>query len=70
MSGLCAPGEGITAVDINGDKHCTACPRNTYNDDPGSICTPCEKGFDTNGKSGATYCTSMLLIVSNFINKY
>ena len=30
----------------------------TFNDDAGSICNPCAKGFDTNGTIGAEQCYS------------
>ena len=46
-------------IDVSQKRKCSPCPENTYNNDAGSMCTPCEKGYDTNGKTGATFCLSM-----------
>ena len=57
---MCNEGEGIS--NITGDRKCSPCPENTYNNDEGSFCEQCEDGFDTQGKTGATKCHSMFPI--------
>ena len=56
MTGICAAGEGF--IGMNDNRQCSACPLNSYNNDQGSICTPCKEGYDTNGMTGATQCNS------------
>ena len=58
LPGLCAEGEGFSAG-ITGSRECSACPLNTYNNDRGSLCTPCEQDIkDTGGETGARKCVS------------
>ena len=47
LVGMCVVGEGFSGM--NKTRQCSKCPLDTYNNDQGSICTSCKKGYDTNG---------------------
>ena len=55
VAGVCAPGYGFG---VDGVKKCSECPVNTYNNDAGGICTPCERGYGTVDMTAATLCRS------------
>ena len=57
--GCAVKGEGYSG--INGDRTCSKCLVNTTNNNAGSRCIPCKKGYDTDGMTGATQCGSKCL---------
>ena len=53
ITGFCPPGEQYTTT-----RTCSICPADTFSKNNGTECIQCRAGYDTNGKIGATECSS------------
>ena len=54
------PGFCVAGFQYEKTRKCSMCPVDTFNNDNGTKCYDCKHGYDTNGMTGATACTSKL----------